>query len=252
MRRIFSQKAAAVSVLISSVSMTQMLFAADGSAAIPVAAAATATPQNSNVGLAEQMEQLSGGSNREKFYVVQSQKSGNAGVYDLAIGAGVNATGDVNVKSTDTIFRAKYHANNHFFVSLASNQVKNEFNESAKRRVSEDGIYPDVGFVTSRNDLSFGYNLIYGKARFTKDTVFFFDQYASLGVGLIEQTDTRHSYVTPAVVGDLGISFWFARRVSLAVGGKTYRFRETRIATSSTANHVIGYANLGMLLGGAG
>jgi outer membrane beta-barrel protein len=251
MRKIFSHKAAAVSVLISSVSMTQMLFAAEGASAIP-AAAATATPQKKRAGLADQMEQLSGGSNREKFYVVQSQKSGNAGVYDLAIGAGVNSTGDVNVKSTDTIFRAKYHANNHFFVSLASSQVKNEFNESAKRRISEDGIFPDVGFVTSRNDLSFGYNLIYGKARFTKDTVFFFDQYASLGVGFIEQTDTRRSSVTPALVGDLGISFWFARRVSLAVGGKTYRFRETRIATSSTANHVIGYANLGMLLGGAG
>lgn len=251
MQKIFSHKAAVVSLLISSASMSQISTAADGAPAIPAAAATTGS-NNANVGLADQMDQLSGGSNREKFYVVQSQKSGNVGVYDLAIGAGVNATGDVNVKSTDTIFRAKYHASNRFFVSLASNQVKNQFNVSAQRRITEDHIYPDVGFVTARNDLSFGYNLIYGKARFTKDTVFFFDQYASLGVGLIEQTDTRHSYVTPAIVGDLGISFWFARRVSLAVGGKTYRFHETRIATSSGANHVIGYANVGVLLGGAG
>ena len=164
----------------------------------------------------------------------------------------MNATGDVNVRSTESIFRAKYHSNNHLFVALSTSQVRNQFNLSAQRRITEDGIYPDVGFVTGRSDLSFGRNFIYGKARITKDAVFFFDQYASIGAGFIEQTDTRTSVVTPALVGDLGVSFWFGGRVSLAVGAKSYLFHETRIASGSNENHVIGYGNLGMLLGGAG
>lgn len=243
----FCKNAARTSFLVMSFSLSQGLFATEQSPSSPAAVASS-----SSRSLADQVEQLSGGSTGEKFYVVHSQRSGNVGVYDLAVGAGVNTTGDVNIQSTDTMIRAKYHANNHMFVSLAASQVKNQFNASAQRRISEDQIFPDVGFVTSRSDLSFGYNLIYGKARLTKDAVFYFDQYVALGAGLIDQTDTRNSVVTPAMVADLGISFWFGGRVSLAVGAKTYRFQETRIASRGTANHVIGYGNLGMLLGGAG
>jgi outer membrane beta-barrel protein len=246
------------SCMILSLGLSHRSMAADQSggaapSSAPTAAVATGVSgSDSSKSLADQMNLLSGGTNAEKTYAVHEQRSGNVGVYDIAAGAGVNTTGDVNLRSTDAMVRLKYHATNHLFVSLGHSQVKNQFNLSAKRRIDEDRVYPNVGFVTSRNDLSLGYNLIYGKARLTKDAMFYFDQYAALGAGMIGQTNTRENLMTPAMVADLGVSFWFGGRVSLAVGAKGYRFKEIRIASSGMTNHVIGYANLGMLVGGAG
>ena len=202
--------------------------------------------------LIDQMQQLSGGSNSEKFYVVQPRRSGNAGVFDIAGGVGYNANSDVNVRSSEAMARVSYHATDNWFLSLAGSQVRNQFSLSAQRRISDDGVYPDVGFVKSRYDATVGYNLIYGKARVSKDSVFYFDQYIALGAGQIEQSNTRETSKTPAMVADIGATFWFAQRVSLAIGAKTYRFKETRIASDGIANHVIAYGNIGMLLGGAG
>ena len=68
----------------------------------------------------------------------------------------------------------------------------------------------------------------------------------------MNQTNTRKEVKTPAGVVDVGASFWFGRTVSLALGGKAYRFKETRLASEGVANHIVAYANLGVLLGGAG
>ncbi len=207
---------------------------------------------SSSKSLSEEMDKLTGGSTSEKFYVVQDRQSGSSGVFDISVGGGINTNSDVNLKSTETIGKLKYHAGDRFFISAAHSQVKNQFNVSATRRIDEDGIYPNVGFVKSRSDLAVGFNLIYGKARLTKDSVFYFDQYIALGGGVVEQSNTRETVKTPVMTGDLGVSFWFGRRVSLGLGAKNYRFKETRIASEGIANHVVGYATVGALLGGAG
>lgn len=202
--------------------------------------------------LSEQMQQLSGGSTTEKFYVVQPRRSGNSGVFDVSIGGGYNTNSDVNIRSAERMARINYHATNSLFLSIAGSQVHNQFSLSAKKRMEEDGVYPNVGFVKSRADFSIGYNLIYGKARVTKDAMFYFDQYICLGAGIINQTNTKEEVKTPAGVADIGASFWFGRAVSMAIGAKAYRFKETRLESEGIANHVVAYANLGVLLGGAG
>ena len=242
--------AVATSATLVSLALSTELLAADQSNT--AAAAPIAQNVDSSKSLTDQMGQLSGGSNTEKFYVVQDRQSGNAGVFDLAVGGGTNTNSDVNIQSSESILRLNYHATDRVFVSLAGSQVKNRLNRSAQRRIDDDGIYPDVGFVKSRADLSLGYNLIYGKARVSKDAVFYFDQYVAIGAGTVEQTNTRDTARTPAIVGDVGASFWFGRRVSLGLGAKAYRFKEMRIASEGIANHVIGYANVGVLMGGAG
>jgi outer membrane beta-barrel protein len=250
MTRTFHLLAVATSATLVSLAFSPQLLAADQT---PTAVdATTAQSADSSKSLTDQMSQLSGGSNTEKFYVVQDRQSGNAGVFDLAVGAGFNTNSDVNIQSTESQLRLKFHPTNRLFVSLAGSQVKNKLNRSAQRRIDDDGIYPDVGFVKSRADFSLGYNLIYGKARVSKDSVFYFDQYVALGGGTVEQTNTRDTARTPAIVGDVGASFWFGRRVSFAIGAKAYRFKEIRIASEGIANHVVGYANVGVLMGGAG
>ena len=215
-------------------------------------AASSQATRGDNDSLTDQMQQLSGGSSSEKFYVVHDRRSGNAGVFDISAGAGYNTNSDVNIRSSEQMARINYHATDKVFLSVAGSQVHNQFNLSAQKRMEEDGTFPNVGFVKSRVDLSIGYNLIYGKARVSKDAIFYFDQYVAIGGGVINQTNTREEVKTPAAVVDIGASFWFGRTVSLALGAKTYRFKETRLASEGVANHVVAYANLGMLLGGAG
>jgi outer membrane beta-barrel protein len=218
----------------------------------PATSATPTTNQSASSELTNQIQKLSGEAVSERFYVVQPRQSGTAGVFDLSAGGGSNLNSNVNVRSSEMGLRASYHASDRLFFSLGYSQVKNKFSESALRRIREDGIYPDVGFVKSRLDAGLGLNLIYGKARLTKDSVFYFNQYVSLGYGQIQQTDTITTVTTPAAVADVGVSCWFARTASLGLGFKNYYFREQRLASRGNVNHVVGYARLGVLIGGAG
>ena len=161
-------------------------------------AASSQATRGDNDSLTDQMQQLSGGSSSEKFYVVHDRRSGNAGVFDISAGAGYNTNSDVNIRSSEQMARINYHATDKVFLSVAGSQVHNQFNLSAQKRMEEDGTFPNVGFVKSRVDLSIGYNLIYGKARVSKDAIFYFDQYVAIGGGVINQTNTREEVKTPA------------------------------------------------------
>ncbi|MEI6398905.1 MAG: hypothetical protein WCO71_09055, partial [Pseudomonadota bacterium] len=106
-------------------------------------AASSQATRGDNDSLTDQMQQLSGGSTAEKFYVVHDRRSGNAGVFDISAGAGYNTNSDVNIRSSEQMARINYHATDKVFLSLAGSQVHNQFNLSAQKRMEEDGTFPN-------------------------------------------------------------------------------------------------------------
>lgn len=206
--------------------------------------------------LSQEMDDLGSGDRlagaRERMYVVQDRSVGLGGRFEVSAGAARNFNSNIYLDSYENSLLLTYHANDRFFTSLYGSYVYNELTRSGEAAWEEDGIYPNTAFVKRRYDATLGFNLIYGKARVTRDTMFYFDQYVALGGGLVEQSDGLADTRAPAVVADAGFALWFGPRLSVRLGVKDHYFEERRPLDASRVHHVLGYSTVGFLLGGAG
>ena len=102
-------------------------------------------------------------------------------------------------------------------------------------------------FTRARGNLLVTYQPFYGKIRFGMDSVVYFDQYLSLGGGVVDfSLGTR-----PAAVADVGFVFWLSKWGSVRVGLKDYFCNEPRRNDSHYVNSVLGHLDFGLLFGGA-
>jgi outer membrane beta-barrel protein len=184
----------------------------------------------------------------EKFYVVQDRAVGLANRVEVAVDAARNFNSNIYVRSYEAGVRAIYHASNRWFLDAGISKVYNELTDSGRHAWANDGIYPDTSYVKQRWDVAVGFNAIYGKARMTQDTVFYFDQYVAIGGGQVTQDNSIEQSTTPALTGDVGLAVWLGRKISFRVGAKDYYFMERRVATQSKVNHLLGYGAVGVML----
>lgn len=191
-----------------------------------------------------------GTARNEKLYVVQDRHVDLTNAFTVMAGIGKDLNSNIYLSTDETTFAARYHINNFFFAQIDGAQVNSALTESGERAWRNDGIYPDTSFVNRRYGASMGLNLMYGKVRVTKNFVFYFDQFLTLGIGRIEQSNGLTDSSDPTITAEAGLSFGIGDMVSLIVGARDTYFEEKRRSSSSKVHQVVAYSGVGVLLGG--
>lgn len=180
----------------------------------------------------------------DKLYSIQTRNSPLKNRIEVLVSAAENLTGDGFLASEQVGGEVQYHINDDFSVALAYNQVFNKFKDSADRLLQTEGVLPDVDFAKSRMEARVQYNLFYGKFRFTRDSVLYFDQYVSAGWA----QHTLGSGGSSGPVADAGFAFWISTWGSLHLGVKDYYYEEKGRLTSGSHHNVHAYIQAGYLL----
>jgi outer membrane beta-barrel protein len=182
----------------------------------------------------------------EKLYAVQNRYVNLDQRFELTLGGAKNFTGNGFLQMSQIDAGINYHLNNRFSLGLSGSYGFNDFTASANRLIQEERIMPDAAIVKWRSDLLLSYNLFYGKFRVSMDQVFYFDQYVSVGPGLV---NTQYG-TAPSAVADVGFALWFGKNWSAKFGAKNTLFNEQRYTGSDMAYHLLGHIDVGYLLGG--
>ncbi len=183
----------------------------------------------------------------EKLYSVQNRYIKLDKKFEFNLGGAKNFTGNGFLQMSQINAGVAYHFNDRWSVTASGSYGFNDFTASANRLMMNDGIMPDAAIVKWRSDLMASYNLFYGKFRMNMDQVFYFDQYVSVGPGLV---NTQYATV-PAAVADVGFALWFGKNWSARFGAKNDVFREQKMVHNDLAYHLLGHIEVGYLLGGS-
>lgn len=186
----------------------------------------------------------------EKLYVVQDRHVDLANSVEFIAGVGKDFNSNIYLKTEETSLAARYYFNNFFFAQVDGAKVSTSLTDSGDRIWRNDGIYPDASFVKSRYGGAMGFNLMYGKVRVTKNFVFYFDQFFTLGAGRIEQSNGITTTKDPTLTAEAGFSFGLADWASLIVGARDTYFEEKRRTSAGKIHQVVAYSGVGVLLGG--
>lgn len=211
-------------------------------AVLPLAAQA-ATLEEEIKGL-DVEEQVPAAISKEKYYSIQSRNVSLKNRLEILASVAENFTGNGFMSSEQVGGEVQYHLNDDWSAAVGYNQVFNRFKESAERLLEVEGLLPDVDYAKSRIEGRIQYNLFYGKFRFTKDSVMYFDQYVSVGYA----SHTLGSGPAGGPVFDAGFAFWVSDWGSLHLGVKDYYYPETGRLTTGTHHNVHGYVQAGYLL----
>lgn len=217
----------------------------------PSAPTTEAAPAKEPESLDSELQKLSTGANQapaavspEKLYAVQYRYAPLKHRHEFSIGGAKNFTPDSYTVSNQIDLGYRFYLSDKWFVGLAGSYVFNDLNSSGERLLRETGLLPDATFTKYRGDLQLGYNLFYGKFRLSMDEVFYFDNYVTLGPGLVRFENTTQW----AAVADIGLVGWIGKNFSIRLGLKDYFVKEIRRKSSGMTHNLIGHLELGYLL----
>ncbi len=194
--------------------------------------------------LSTEANQAPAGVSNESLYAVQYRYTPLRHRHEFALGGASNFTPDSYTSSKQIDVAYRFYLSDKWFLGLSGSYVFNELTSSGERLLTQEGILPDATFTKYRGDLALGYNLFYGKFRLSMDQVFYFDNYVSIGPGLVRY-DTTSQW---AAVGDVGIVGWFGKHFNVRVGLKDYFVKEVRRKTQGMTHNLIGHLDFGYLL----
>lgn len=190
--------------------------------------------------------QAPGAISEEKLYAVQTRYSPLTFRSELSLGGARNFTGDRMLETQQLDLAYRFHLSNRWSLGISGSYVFNTFSDTADRLMKAEGILPDIAYAKYRGDLTVTHHLFYGKFRASMDRVFYFDQYVSLGGGVVGLNTGR----VGAAVADLGFAFWIGRNASLRVGLKDYYYLEQRAKSSGWSHNLLGHFDVGYVFGG--
>ncbi len=231
-----------MSLFNSSVRISMVLavvFSTSARASLEDEMKALDTPENRAPGA------MSSGADAEKFYSVQSRYVSlhNRSEIDLSASQLLNGNGFLVTRQFGAGYR--FHLGDHWNLGVQAAWATSNRSSAGERLYTQDGLIPDAAYIKSRYDAALTYNLFYGKFRVSMDQVFYFDQYVSLGGGMIN-LDRGSS---AEGLADVGFAFWLGRSGALRLGMKNYFYNEKRRLSSGFVHDMNGYLEIGILLG---
>lgn len=183
---------------------------------------------------------------KEKLYSVQERYNPLSGKHELGIIGGFNMNGADYISSQQVGANYRYHFNNKHSVQLTYLQYNNELDQSGQDLLEREALLPDYDYPNSQYDVSYGYNLFYGKFRLGMDKVFYFDQYWNFGAGMID----KNSGMSPMASIEGGLAFWMGRRGSIRLGFKNQMFEETNLTGKRWNYDLLSTLSINILFGG--
>lgn len=181
----------------------------------------------------------------DKLFVVNTRYSSLVNRHELSLMGANNFTADSHLSTQSAGLAYRYHINSKWSLGLRYNRYSNELTTAGQRLFDDKKLLPDTDFAFNSQELFVNYNTIYGKLRWSEETVVYFDQYIALGGGKMELASGK----TNLAFLDLGFAFWLGKHMSTRVGFKNEFFKQTQLNGEVNKYNGMGYLELGYLFG---
>lgn len=182
---------------------------------------------------------------KDKLFIVNTRYSSLINRHELTLQGAHNLTADSHLDVKQAALTYRYHLNSRWSFGLRYNRYTNELTSAGEKLLQDKKIVPDQDFAYNSQELFATYNTIYGKLRWSSDTVVYFDQYISLGAGQIELASGKSNMG----LLDLGLAFWVGKNGSMRVGIKNEFYNQQQLTGDRFMHNAMGYLEIGYLFG---
>ncbi len=182
---------------------------------------------------------------QDNFYIVNTRYSSLINRHEIGIQGSHNLTADSHLDVKQISGSYRYHLNSKWSFGLRYNHYSNKLTQAGQRLLDDQKIVPDQDFAYNSQEIFATYNTIYGKLRWSSETVVYFDQYISLGGGQIELASGKSNH---ALV-DLGLAFWIKKHGSMRVGVRNELYNQVKLSGENLKYNAMGYIEFGFLFG---
>ncbi len=182
---------------------------------------------------------------KDKLYIVNTRYSSLRNRHELTLGGANNFTADSHLEMQQATLSYRYHLNEDWSFGLRHVEYYNDLSDAGEKLFNDSKIVPDTDYALSSQEIFASYNTIYGKLRFNKDTVVYFDQYIALGYGEVK----LESGEVGMGILDLGFAFWIGTNFSSRVGLKNEFYKQDQLSGSRNIHNAMGYLEIGYLFG---
>ena len=185
---------------------------------------------------------------KDNLFIVNTRYSSLVNRHEVGIQGSHNFTADSHLDTKQMAASYRYHLNSKWSFGLRYNYYSNKLTSAGQRLLDDKQIVPDQDFAYNSQEIFATYNTIYGKLRWSADTVVYFDQFISLGGGQIELASgkTNHAML------DFGLAFWISKHGSFRVGLRNEVFNQAQMAGEVLKHNTMGYLEMGWLFGSGG
>lgn len=183
---------------------------------------------------------------KDKLHVVNTRYSSLEKRHEVSVLGANNFNGDSHIVSRQAGLAYRFHWNQKWSAGLRLTNYYNELSGAGKDLFDEEKILPDHDYAKSSKDVFISYNTIYGKLRFSQDTIVYFDQYVSLGYGKVDLASTEENLY----LADLGFAFWLGKNMSARIGLKNEFYVQNKMKGDRNIHNAMGYVSFGYLFGG--
>lgn len=181
----------------------------------------------------------------DKLYVVNTRYSSLVNRHELTAQGGNNFTADSHLATKQGAISYRYHINSSWSLGARYTSYNNKLSDSGMILFADKKMLPDTDFAINSKELFVNFNTIYGKLRWSENTVVYFDQYIALGGGKIKLASGE----TNMAMADLGLSFWIGNHLSARVGFQNEFYKQTQRSGPRSIHNGVGYIELGYLFG---
>lgn len=181
----------------------------------------------------------------DKLYIVNTRYSSLVNRHEFSFLGAHNFTADSHLDVNQTALAYRYHLNSKWSFGLRYTRYSNELTSAGQSLFDKERIVPDTDYALNSQEIFATYNTIYGKIRWSADTVVYFDQFIALGGGQTELASgkTNHGFL------DLGVAFWVGNHMSLRVGVKNEFYNQQQKLEKRFMHNAMGYLEIGYLFG---
>ena len=181
----------------------------------------------------------------DKLYVLNNRYSSLINRHELTIAGANNFTADSHLVTEQAALSYRYHINSKWSLGARYTRYTNKLSSSGQILFNNKSILPDTDFALNGQELFVNYNTIYGKLRWSENSVVYFDQYISLGGGKVKLSSGDKNLA----LADIGLSFWLGNHGSARIGLKNEFYQQNQLSGSRNIHNGIGYIEFGYLFG---
>ncbi|MBC97767.1 MAG: hypothetical protein CME63_08455 [Halobacteriovoraceae bacterium] len=182
---------------------------------------------------------------QDQLYIVNTRYSSLINRHEVTLKGGHNFTADSHLDSKDIALSYRYHLNSDWSFGVRYTEYQNDLTGAGERLFDDQKLLPDTDYSVNAKEIFATYNTIYGKLRWSQETVVYFDQYISLGVGEMELASGKTNHA----LADLGLAFWIGKHMSARVGLKNEFYNQTQLTGKEFKANTFGYIEFGYLFG---
>lgn len=182
----------------------------------------------------------------DKLYIVNSRYSSLDKRHEVSFSGANDFASEGHLLTRQVFLTYQFHLNSKWSFGLRKTNYYNELSNAGKVLFENKSILADNDFALNSLEAFTSYNTIYGKIRFSKDSVVYFDQYISLGFGKVDLSSGSQNLLS----ADLGLAFWIGKNYSFKTGLKNEFYTQRQLLGDNETHNAMGYISFGYLFGG--